>query len=156
MKRSIKSRKFVIFVLCCLIASTLLIIFNFSQFQRYRINQRNKERKEQVSVILKSIKDYMKNNNNNLPTSSNPEEGSFLPELLNVLSNKPAGGVAVQTLENMKGYFDQNKKDPSGEPYFIGTYKDKVIVYTNSFENENKSKTVYFDSFDINSAETAK
>lgn len=148
MKRIIKSRTFVGFVLFCLLASAVLIVFNLSQFKRYQMNRRNQQRKHDVDLVISGIKKYIEANNN-LPTTSNPDTKSFLPELLFSGSN-PYGGVTISTLENMQEYFDLGMKDPSGDPYLVGTFEDQIIVYTNHFEQFKAQEEVYYQTFKVN------
>jgi hypothetical protein len=154
MKKIIKSKTFLSFMLFCLFASVLLAVFNFSQFKKYQMNQRNQQRESDVEQILSGIKRYI-STNNNLPTTSNPDTASFLPELLFVGSN-PTGGVNVSTLENMQEYFNIGIKDPAGDPYLVGTYEDQVVVYTNRFEREENSSEVYFKVFKVTSSVDGK
>lgn len=154
MKKIIKSRLFAIIVVFCLIVSTVLLVFNLSQFQKFQINRRNRDRKSQIDSILSGVKRYI-SANNNLPTTSNPDTKSFLPELLFDGSN-PYGGVSVSTLENMQEYFDLSIKDPSGDPYLIGTYEDQVVTYTGLFERFQAGNTVYYNLFKVNSSVDGK
>jgi hypothetical protein len=157
MSNVIKSKKIWWLVLICLLGSLILIVFNLAQFKRYQLTKRNNERKTEISSIVAGIKNYVKTNTN-LPTTSNPSEKSFLPELILLEDKKPSGGVNVQSLENMAGYVDTNIKDPSGNPYFIGTFDDKIIVYTNSLELDEGKTDVYFEqlTLDTNNAGSVK
>lgn len=157
MSKVIRSKKLIWLAIFCLIGSLLLIIFNLSQFQKYQMNKRNNERKSEISNFINGLKNYVKDNNN-LPTTSNPNEKSFLPELIVLEDKKPSGGVSVQTLENVGGYLDTSIKDPSGQPYFIGTFEDKIIVYTNNLELEDGANEVYFEQLqlDTNNAGSVK
>lgn len=143
-----KSRKLVYLILVCVSASIVLIAFNFSQFTKYQISRRNNERKSEIANLTKGLANYIRSNSN-LPTTSNPAEKSFLPELILLDGTRPSGGVSIQTLENVSDHMDSNMKDPSGNPYFIGTYEDKVLIYTNNFETENRGTDVYFESLDL-------
>jgi len=149
MRKIIKLKKFWYFVLFCLLVSGILIVFNLSQFKRYQLNRRNEDRKNTIIKLLASVESYIANNNN-LPTTSNPEPKNFLPELL-FEGKKPSGGVPVSTLENMQGYnIDLNIKDPSGSPYFVGTFEDELIIYTTNFEVYNSGNETYFESLKTN------
>ena len=148
MKFISKRKKLFLFAFLCLLLSVLLIVFNVStEFKKYQVRKRNEARVRDIDSIIEGIKSSI-SNTNNLPTTSNPEEKSFLPTLY-FNADKPTGGVNVHTLEDMKGYFDMNLKDPSGNPYFVGTTEDKLIVYTNNFEelktpNKAPVMRVYF------------
>jgi hypothetical protein len=120
----------------------------------FQINRRNSDRKNQIDSILSGLKQYI-STNNNLPTTSNPDVKSFLPELLFDGSN-PYGGVSVSTLENVQEYFDSGLKDPSGDPYLIGTFEDQIIVYTSHLERFKSRNEVYFNSFKVNSSTDGK
>lgn len=148
MSKIIKSKKFLWFVGLCLLGSLLLVIFNLSLFKKYQVTQRNNERKTEIKTVIDGVKKYT-TENNNLPTTSNPSEKSFLPELILLDNNKPTGGVGVQTMENMNGYLDTSIKDPSGDPYFIGTFENSVIVYTNNLELEDGKHDIYFETFKL-------
>ena len=141
-------KKLLIFVTICLIASAVLIVFNLSQFKKYQVKKRNDSRKSDISLIISKISNYLENNNNNLPTSSNPDTGSFLPDLI-FRNGVPSGGVSTSALENMDGYFDLNKKDPSGDPYRIGIYENQIVVYTNNFEEYKSGNIVYFETLKL-------
>lgn len=148
MSKVFKSKKFIFFITFCLLSSAVLLLFNLSQFERYQKNRRNTERKEEIEIILQGIENYI-TNTKNLPTSSNPAPKSFLPELIFNNPTNPSGGVSVQSLENMQGYFDLNIKDPSGNPYSIGTFEDQVIVYTSHLEKADNSSELYFDTLKL-------
>lgn len=150
MSRLIKSKKFIFFISICILGSLLLIVFNLSQVQKYQLNRRNTQREKDLTTITNGIKDYIVNNNN-LPTISNLDQNSFLPELL-FINQHPSGGISIQSLENMQGYFDLNMKDPFGNPYLIGTSGDKVIIYTPNFEVYKSANEVYFKSLKIKSS----
>ncbi len=154
MTKVIKSRTFWVFIIFCLAASLLLVFFNLSQFKKYQINKRNAQRQTDILNLGNGIKSYIAANNN-LPTSSNPDTKSFLPELL-FEGNTPSGGINVQTLENMQGYIDTNIKDPSGTPYLIGTYEDQIVIYTTNFETDKKTTQTYFQNIKIVSSADGK
>jgi hypothetical protein len=154
MKKIIKSKTFVGFVLFCLLASAVLVVFNLSQFQRFQINRRNQQREHDVDFILSGIQKYI-TANNNLPTTSNPDAKSFLPELLFV-GSKPSGGINVSTLENMQEYIDLGVRDPSGDPYLVGTYEDQVVVYSTRFEHFNADDDVFYNAFKVTSSADGK
>jgi hypothetical protein len=144
----IKSKNFWRFIAFCLVASVILIVINLSQLQKYRISQRNNKRKEDIGLIIASIKTYLNNNDNNLPKTSNPDEDSLLPEII-FAENTPTGGVSVSTLENMEGYSNVKLTDPSGSPYYIGTSADEVIIYSETLEIYKSSNQTYYESFKI-------
>jgi hypothetical protein len=157
MKFISKRKKLLLFALLCLVLSILLIVFNVSsQFKKYQVKKRNEARERDLTAIINGIKSSI-SNTNNLPTTSNPEEKSFLPTLF-FNGDKPTGGVNIHTLENVQGYFDMNLKDPSGSPYFIGTTEDRLIVYTNNYEeykipSKNATTRVYFKEISIGEVE---
>jgi hypothetical protein len=154
MRKFVRSKPFVGFILFCLLTSAALVFFNLSQFQRYQLNKRNQQREKDVQTIISGLKNFI-TNNNNLPTTTNPDTKSFLPELLFV-GSKPSGGVSVSTLESVQGYFDMNLKDPSGTAYLIGTFEDQIIVYTTRFERLNESDDVYYATLKVTSSPEGK
>jgi len=149
MKKIIKSRIFWWFVGICILASIIIAVFGLSnQIKLYQINSRNKERKSEVNLIIQGVQTYI-STYNNLPTTANPEVGSFLPDLL-FEGNKPSGGVSVQTLESMEGILNIDNKDPLGNPYYVGIYQDQVIVYTTTYELYPSGNDVYFETLKVN------
>jgi hypothetical protein len=136
-----------------LVVSGILIAVNLSQVKRYQLSRRNETRTTDIDNIAKGIQNYVRNTKN-LPTTSSPSKDSFLPEILFV-GERPTGGVPISTLEDINGYnFDTNIKEPAGTPYFIGTFENKIIVYTTEFENKNSfGKETYYKSIEIESTQ---
>lgn len=143
----LKKRIIFIIISICLLGSILLIILNLSFFETSQIKYRNDIRKSEIKKITDGLKKYILDKNN-CPRTSNPVPQAFLPELIFDGSNNPRGGVSISSLEDLQNYIDEGKKDPSGSPYLIGTFDNKIYVYTNSFEVYKSSNQTYSDSLE--------
>lgn len=143
----LKTRTILIIILVCLIGSIILVIVNFSYFETSQIKYRNDIRKSDIHNTAEGIKKFI-SEKNNCPRTSNPVPEAFLPELIFDGSNNPKGGVSISTLEDVSNFIEENKKDPSGSPYLVGTFDNKIYIYTNSFEVYKSSNQTYFESIE--------
>lgn len=139
-----KFRIYLFLVLISVLGSVVLVLLNISYIERYQIKYRNDIRARDIKVLAEGIKMYI-TEKNNCPMTSNPVPRTFLPELVFDGSGNPKGGVNISTLENMEDYIDLQKKDPSGGPYLIGTYGNKIYIYTNNFEVYKSNNQTIFE-----------
>lgn len=144
MTKILKSKYTKFIVIAGLIGSAILIAINYSQINNYQIKARDDERKKEISEIANQIKNYI-SEKNSCPKISFPSS-QFLPELIVDSNNTPKGGVSTDTLEGIK----ITQKDPSGSPYFIGSYNDLIYIYTNDYEVNSDTKQVYYQTIEAN------
>jgi len=142
--KSIKSKILIFIILISIIGSIVLILLNLSYIESYQIKYRNDIRTKDIKSISGGIKRYIAEKNN-CPRTSNPVPQTFLPELVFDGSGNPKGGVNISTLEDMGSYIDSGKKDPSGSPYLVGTYDNKIYIYTNHFEIYGSTNQTFFE-----------
>jgi hypothetical protein len=139
-----KRKNFILLIgLFCILGSIVLIILNFSIIQNTQIQYRNQRRQADITEIADGIKKYI-TNSNNCPRINTPVPETFLPDLVFEGSNNPKGGVNISTLEDMETYIDLGKKEPNGGPYLIGTFENKIYIYTNNFETLDSPTKAYF------------
>jgi cell division protein FtsI/penicillin-binding protein 2 len=142
-----KNRLFAILFIILSISLVILIFLNINKYQEFIIDRRNEDRENDLQSILDGVREYIQDNNN-LPTTSNPSQQSLLPEIT-FINTEPTGGVIIQSLELFDDYLDLRIDDQSKASYYIGTLENLVIVYTNDFELENGEREVIYKSMKI-------
>jgi hypothetical protein len=148
MKKILKSKYTRIIFIISFIGIVALIILNYGQLELYQLNNRNLNRVEDLENISYGLTKYI-DEVNNCPTISSPVSQTFLPELV-FDDRDPKGGVNISLLENTQNYFENNKRDPSGNPYFIGISGNLIYIYTNDYELNTSQRSVYYKTVEAN------